>query len=154
MTAGPETTYAACDESTACHVAWRDRYDDPYWRAVAVEHALSAQHSDRPKAPPETVGPLLFLASSVRHSRLEDAMDSHDHRAIGNRLDLFHQQDDAPGMVFWHPKGATLYRILEEYIRVRMRGHGFSEVRTPQLLIRSPGNAAATSKNSATACSW
>ena len=64
-------------------------------------------------------------------------MDSHDHRAIGNRLDLFHQQDDAPGMVFWHPKGATLYRILEEYIRVRMRGHGFSEVRTPQLLIRS-----------------
>ena len=61
-------------------------------------------------------------------------MDVHDHRAIGNRLDLFHQQDDAPGMVFWHPRGATLYRLLESYIGVRMKRAGFEEVRTPQLL--------------------
>jgi hypothetical protein len=40
-------------------------------------------------------------------------MDSNDHRAIGNRLDLFHQQDEAPGMVFWHPRGPALYRVLE-----------------------------------------
>ena len=64
-------------------------------------------------------------------------MDSSDHRAIGNRLNLFHQQDDAPGMVFWHPRGAVLYRVLENYIYRQMRRAGFREVRTPQLLARS-----------------
>ena len=64
-------------------------------------------------------------------------MDSHDHRAIGNRLDLFHQQDEGPGMVFWHPRVAALYGVLEGYIRSRMRAAGFREVRTPQLLARS-----------------
>jgi threonyl-tRNA synthetase len=61
----------------------------------------------------------------------------HDHRALGNRLDLFHQQEDAPGMVFWHPRGAVLYRVLENYIYQQMRRAGFHEVRTPQLLARS-----------------
>lgn len=64
-------------------------------------------------------------------------MDSGDHRVIGKRLDLFHQQDDAPGMVFWHPRGTTLFNTLEHYIRDRMREAGFQEVRTPQLLERS-----------------
>ncbi len=64
-------------------------------------------------------------------------MDSNDHRTIGNRLDLFHQQDDAPGMVFWHPRGAILYRLLEHYIHRQMLRAGFREVRTPQLLARS-----------------
>ncbi|MBM3505088.1 MAG: threonine--tRNA ligase [Alphaproteobacteria bacterium] len=64
-------------------------------------------------------------------------MDDHDHRSIGNRLDLFHQQDDGPGVVFWHPRGMALYRVLEDYIRKRMRGLGYREVRSPQLLSRS-----------------
>jgi len=64
-------------------------------------------------------------------------MDSHDHRSIGNRLDLFHQQEEGPGVVFWHPRGAVLYRLIEDYIRRRMRGLGFAEVMTPQLLSRS-----------------
>jgi threonyl-tRNA synthetase len=64
-------------------------------------------------------------------------MDSNDHRVIGNRLDLFHQQDEGPGMVFWHPRGAALYGVLEDYIRKHMRAAGFREVRTPQLLARS-----------------
>ncbi len=64
-------------------------------------------------------------------------MDSNDHRVIGPRLDLFHQQDDAPGTVFWHPRGAALYRQLEQYIHAAMRGAGFSEIRTPQLMARS-----------------
>jgi threonyl-tRNA synthetase len=64
-------------------------------------------------------------------------MDANDHRAIGNRLELFHQQDDSPGMVFWHPRGFALYRVIEDHIRRRMRGAGFQEVRTPQLLGRS-----------------
>jgi threonyl-tRNA synthetase len=64
-------------------------------------------------------------------------MDSLDHRVIGPRLDLFHQQDDAPGAIFWHPRGAELVRLLEDYVRRAMRGAGFAEVRTPQLMARS-----------------
>jgi threonyl-tRNA synthetase len=64
-------------------------------------------------------------------------MDDHDHRAIANRLDLFHQQEEAPGMVFWHPRGFALYRVIEDHIRARMAGVGFREIRTPQLMDRA-----------------
>ena len=63
-------------------------------------------------------------------------MDDLDHRILGTRLDLWHIQEDAPGMVFWHPRGNTLYRILEDYIRRKMRRLGYAEVRTPLLLLR------------------
>ncbi|MBY8610140.1 threonine--tRNA ligase [Burkholderia arboris] len=63
-------------------------------------------------------------------------MDDFDHRVLGNRLDLFHQQDDSPGAIFWHPRGMILYRVVEEYIRVRMQQAGFAEVRTPQIVSR------------------
>ncbi|MGF1609605.1 MAG: threonine--tRNA ligase [Kiloniellales bacterium] len=67
-----------------------------------------------------------------------DHYDRHwDHRAIGQRLELFHQQAEGPGMVFWHPRGFALYRIIEDYIRRRMKAAGFQEIRTPQLLARS-----------------
>ncbi len=64
-------------------------------------------------------------------------MNDIDHRVLGNKLDLFHQQEEGPGMVFWHPRGWELYRVLEGYVRVRMRRAGFREIRTPQLLARS-----------------
>ncbi len=64
-------------------------------------------------------------------------MDDSDHRAIGNRMDLFHQQEEGPGMVFWHPRGFALYEVVERYVRRRMREGGYREVRTPQLLARS-----------------
>ena len=64
-------------------------------------------------------------------------MDLNDHRNIGNRLALFHQQEEAPGMIFWHPRGFALYRAVEDYIRRRMRRAGFQEVRSPQMLARS-----------------
>jgi len=64
-------------------------------------------------------------------------MHEHDHRSLGNRLDLFHQQEDAPGMVFWHPRGWVLYRLIEDHIRRRMRGAGYREVRSPQILAQS-----------------
>ncbi|WP_374630398.1 hypothetical protein [Ferrovibrio sp.] len=64
-------------------------------------------------------------------------MDHNDHRNIGSRLALFHQQEEAPGMVFWHPRGFALYRAVEDYIRRRMRRAGFQEVRSPQMLARS-----------------
>jgi threonyl-tRNA synthetase len=62
--------------------------------------------------------------------------DRDDHRALGPRLDLFHFQDEAPGMVFWHPRGFVLLRLLEEAIRRRLARDGYREVRTPQLLRR------------------
>jgi threonyl-tRNA synthetase len=67
-------------------------------------------------------------------------MDDNDHRSLGNRLDLFHQQEDGPGMVFWHPRGWALYRVVEDYMRRRMARAGYREVRTPQMMARSLWN--------------
>ncbi|WP_437671685.1 threonine--tRNA ligase [Sorangium sp. So ce131] len=61
-------------------------------------------------------------------------LDEDDHRYLGQRLDLFHLQEEAPGMVFWHPRGFTLYRLLEEAVRRQMVRDGYREVRTPQIL--------------------
>ncbi|MBK8163212.1 MAG: threonine--tRNA ligase [Gammaproteobacteria bacterium] len=68
--------------------------------------------------------------------RLEEA-EKRDHRKIGKQLGLFHQQEEAPGMVFWHDHGWTVYRTVEEYIRGLLREHGYQEVRTPQVVDRS-----------------
>lgn len=67
--------------------------------------------------------------------RLEEA-EKRDHRKLGKQLDLFHFQDEAPGMVFWHEKGWALYRIVERYIREVCYGD-YREVHTPQVLDRS-----------------
>jgi threonyl-tRNA synthetase len=61
-------------------------------------------------------------------------MDDLDHRTLGVKLDLWHIQEDAPGMVFWHPRGYAIYRVLEDYVRRKMHRVGYAEVRTPQLL--------------------
>jgi len=66
---------------------------------------------------------------------LEEAA-KRDHRKIGKELNLFHLQDDAPGMVFWHEKGYTIWRIIENYIRDKISQHGYREVKTPTLLGR------------------
>lgn len=67
--------------------------------------------------------------------RLEEA-EKRDHRKLAKQLDLFHIQEEAPGMVFWHPHGWTIYQIIEQYIRLRLQGVGYQEIRTPQLLAR------------------
>lgn len=67
--------------------------------------------------------------------RLEEA-EKRDHRKLAKQLDLFHIQEEAPGMVFWHPYGWTLYQIIEQYIRSRLQVVGYQEIRTPQLLAR------------------
>ncbi len=59
-----------------------------------------------------------------------------DHRSIAQRLDLLHFRDEAPGMVFWHPRGLALYRLLEAAVREQARAQGYREVRTPQILRR------------------
>ncbi|MCG6860061.1 MAG: threonine--tRNA ligase [Chromatiaceae bacterium] len=68
--------------------------------------------------------------------RLEEA-EKRDHRKIGKALALFHSQDEAPGMVFWHDKGWTIYLILQQYIRDKLRARGYQEVHTPQIIDRS-----------------
>ena len=68
--------------------------------------------------------------------RLEEA-ERRDHRRIGRAMDLFHLQEEGKGMIFWHPKGWTLYRTLESYLRRRLEADGYDEVKTPQLLDRS-----------------
>jgi threonyl-tRNA synthetase len=68
--------------------------------------------------------------------RIEEA-ERRDHRKIGKRLDLFHMQPEAPGMVFWHPKGWVVYQTVEQYIRAKLSLHGYQEVRCPLILDSS-----------------
>jgi threonyl-tRNA synthetase len=65
--------------------------------------------------------------------RLEEA-EKRDHRRIGKQLDLFHFQEEAPGMAFWHERGWTLWQQIEQYMRKVLRKHGYREVRCPQVL--------------------
>ncbi|MBO4120219.1 threonine--tRNA ligase [Cupriavidus gilardii] len=67
---------------------------------------------------------------------LEEA-EKRDHRKLGKLLDLFHLQEEAPGMVFWHPKGWQIWQAVEQYMRGRLTEAGYSEVRTPQVMDRS-----------------
>jgi len=67
---------------------------------------------------------------------LEEA-EKRDHRRLGKQLDLFHMQDEAPGLVFWHPRGWTLWQQVEQYMRRVYRDNGYLEVRCPMILDRS-----------------
>ena len=73
------------------------------------------------------------LAAYVK--RIEEA-EKRDHRKLGKRLDLFHMQEEAPGMVFWHPNGWTIYQVLEQYMRKVQRENGYLEIKTPQVVDR------------------
>jgi threonyl-tRNA synthetase len=65
--------------------------------------------------------------------RLEEA-ERRDHRKLGRQLGLFHMQDEAPGMVFWHPKGWVIWQVVEQYMRRVQRENGYLELRTPQII--------------------
>ena len=65
--------------------------------------------------------------------QIEEA-EKRDHRKIGKALDLFHQQEESPGMVFWHPKGWALWQVVEQYMRQVYKDSGYQEVRCPQIL--------------------
>ncbi|MDV6345752.1 threonine--tRNA ligase [Nitrosomonas sp. Is37] len=67
--------------------------------------------------------------------RLEEA-EKRDHRKLGKQLDLFHMQEEAPGMIFWHPKGWILWQQIEQYMRQILNQNGYLEIRTPQVLER------------------
>ncbi|NNG12783.1 MAG: threonine--tRNA ligase [Halobacteria archaeon] len=68
--------------------------------------------------------------------RLEEA-EKRDHRKLGKTMDLFHTQEEAPGMVFWHDNGWQIYLVIQDYIRGMLKQHGYQEVHTPQVLDRS-----------------
>ena len=68
-------------------------------------------------------------------TRIEEA-EKRDHRKLGKKLDLFHVQEEAPGMVFWHPKGWRLYQVVEQYMRQKQLDNNYQEVKTPQIVDR------------------
>ncbi|MCH9026776.1 MAG: threonine--tRNA ligase [Proteobacteria bacterium] len=68
--------------------------------------------------------------------QLEEA-EKRDHRRLGKVMDLFHTQEEAPGMVFWHPNGWQLYRTIKNYLREQLSRRGYQEIQTPQIIARS-----------------
>jgi threonyl-tRNA synthetase len=98
-----------------------------YWRGDARNAQLQRVYGTAWASQKELDQYLFRIAEAERR----------DHRRLGRELDLFHLGDEAVGSVFWHPKGWTLYRIIETYMRRRLERAGYLEVRTPQLLDRS-----------------
>ena len=84
--------------------------------------------------------------------QLEEA-EKRDHRRLGREMDLFHLQEEAPGSVFWHPKGWTLFRALVDYMRRRQEANGYVEVNTPDMMERKLWEQSATGRSSARTCS-
>ena len=72
-----------------------------------------------------------------QHLRMIEEAEKRDHRKLGKQLDLFHMQDEAPGMVFWHPKGWVIWQQVEQYMRRVYEDNGYQEIRCPQILARS-----------------
>ena len=70
------------------------------------------------------------------HLLQQEEAEKRDHRKIGRELDLFHFQEEAPGMVFWHPKGWAVYRVLEDFMRNKQIEAGYEEINTPQVVDR------------------
>jgi len=68
--------------------------------------------------------------------KMMEEAEKRDHRKLGKTLDLFHIEDIAPGMAFWHPKGTMLYRVVEDYMRQQIRSNGYEEIRTPFIMDR------------------
>jgi threonyl-tRNA synthetase len=95
-----------------------------YWRGDARNAMLQRIYG--------TAWPSRKELDAYLHRQAE--AEKRDHRRLGRRLDLFHIQEEAPGMVFWHPRGWTLYTEIERYMRDRQRAHGYREIRTPQLV--------------------
>ena len=70
------------------------------------------------------------------HMTMLEEAAKRDHRRLGREMDLFHLQEEAPGMIFWHPNGWTIYRTLEDYMRKRLREADYKEIKTPQVVDR------------------
>ena len=98
-----------------------------YWRGNSENEMLQRIYGTAWSSPKELKNYL---------KRLEEA-ERRDHRKIAKFMSLFHTQEEAPGMIFWHPKGWTLYQVLESYIREVLRNNGYKEIKTPQAVDRT-----------------
>ncbi len=98
-----------------------------YWRGDATKPQLQRIYGTAWRTQDELDQYLFQLAEAEKR----------DHRKLGREMNLFHQQEEAAGMVFWHPKGWTLFRTLENFIRGRLDQNGYVEVKTPQLVDSS-----------------
>ncbi|AJQ95203.1 threonine--tRNA ligase [Gynuella sunshinyii] len=110
-----------------CHHFKLMRVSGAYWRGKSENKMLQRIYGTAWADKKQLKQYLLFLEEAAKR----------DHRKLGKQLDLFHLQDDAPGMVFWHPKGWTMYQVLEQYMRVVQRDRGYQEIKTPQIVDRS-----------------
>lgn len=98
-----------------------------YWRGDSKNEMLQRIYGTAFAAKDELKAYLHMLEEAARR----------DHRKLGKDLDLFHLQDEAPGMIFWHAKGWALWQVIEQYMRRVYRDNGYQEVKAPQLLDRS-----------------
>lgn len=98
-----------------------------YWRGDSNNEMLQRIYGTAWRTKEELSQYLTFLEEAEKR----------DHRKIGKALGLFHIQDEAPGMVFWHPKGWAIWQVIEQYIRSQYLKHGYREVKTPQIVDRS-----------------
>jgi threonyl-tRNA synthetase len=103
------------------------KFSGAYWRGDSKNQMLQRIYGTAWSSQEKLDDYLYMLEESAKR----------DHRKIGKELGLFHLQEEAPGMVFWHEKGYTLWRIIENYIRAKLEKNDYIEVKTPLLLDRS-----------------
>ncbi|MEJ2042991.1 MAG: threonine--tRNA ligase [Reinekea sp.] len=110
-----------------CHHFKLMRISGAYWRGDSSNKQLQRIYGTAWADKKQLKAHLTFLEEAAKR----------DHRKIGKKLDLFHLQEEAPGMVFWHPNGWTMYQVVEQYMRQKQRAHGYQEIKTPMVVDRS-----------------
>jgi threonyl-tRNA synthetase len=103
------------------------RVSGAYWRGDSDNKMLQRIYGTAWPDKKQLKAHLHFLEEAVKR----------DHRKLGKKFDYFHMQEEAPGMVFWHPKGWSIYATIEEYMRKVQRANGYKEIKTPQVVDRS-----------------
>jgi threonyl-tRNA synthetase len=110
-----------------CHHFKIMRISGAYWRGDSANKQLQRVYGTAWADKKQLKAHLTFLEEAAKR----------DHRKIGKKLDLFHLQEEAPGMVFWHPNGWTMYQVVEQYMRNKQHVHGYQEIKTPMVVDRS-----------------
>ncbi len=110
-----------------CHHFQLTRVSGAYWRGDSDNKMLQRIYGTAWATKKE-------LKAYLR--RIEEA-EKRDHRKLGKKFDLFHLQEEAPGMVFWHPKGWTIYTAIESYMREVQRANGYQEIKTPMVVDKT-----------------
>lgn len=110
-----------------CHFFKLLRISGAYWRGNSENKMLQRIYGTAWPDKKQLKAHLLFLEEAAKR----------DHRKIGKHLDLFHLQEEAPGMVFWHPKGWSIYQVIEQYMRKLQKRHGYQEIKTPMVVDRA-----------------